>query len=305
LRGVPRRFWGLCGLVCLIEAILLLLAVRAISDDVHCWIVIPGQRARLGAVCGTSIGLVGHDAWIPVVVVLALVGSSLLAGIATALHQVVKTRHVVRRLLAVGSSSARSAAVSSSLNVSVTLVPEERFLCFCTGLLRPRVVVSEGALSRLTDEELKAVVAHEASHARRRDPARAIAVRAAANALYFLPVARELSRSSLMAAELGADAHAVVTVGRRPLVSALIRALEEPQPILASAPGMASLDALELRIETLHTAQLPKWRPSAARVAMSSAALLCLCALSLWLPRGAVRVVPVPVQHVKVDVRQR
>src|SRR5207253_8175890 len=58
---------------------------------------------------------------------------------------------------------------------------------FCSGLLCPRVYLSSGALELLEDDELQAVVAHEAYHAKRRYPLRFFVARTFADALFFLP----------------------------------------------------------------------------------------------------------------------
>ena len=50
------------------------------------------------------------------------------------------------------------------------------------------IMISTEMLSRLDDDELTAVLAHERAHALRRDPARAAAVRVAARALFDLPL---------------------------------------------------------------------------------------------------------------------
>ena len=52
------------------------------------------------------------------------------------------------------------------------VVASDEVLCFCIGLLRPRIVVSTGLVELLDQAELEAVLAHEASHQRRRDPMR-------------------------------------------------------------------------------------------------------------------------------------
>jgi Zn-dependent protease with chaperone function len=56
-------------------------------------------------------------------------------------------------------------------------------IAFCSGLLRPRIFVSQGALRRLSAAELLAVVAHESHHADRRDPLRLLIGRALASLL--------------------------------------------------------------------------------------------------------------------------
>jgi len=113
---------------------------------------------------------------------------------------------------------------------AVTVFRDPRPLAFCAGLVRPSLCVSDAALERLGEGELRAVIEHEAHHARRRDPLRLLAAQTAADAFGFLPPLRGLARSTAALADLAADAAAVAAVGSRgPLASALL-ALEEPAP---------------------------------------------------------------------------
>lgn len=100
----------------------------------------------------------------------------------------------------------------------------ERPQAFCAGLLRPRIYVSEGTLGLLERAELYAVLAHEAHHARYRDPLRIFFTRTLSDALFFLPVLRHLSERYAALAELAADAAAVRRSGHdpAPLASALL-----------------------------------------------------------------------------------
>src|SRR5205085_12231525 len=89
------------------------------------------------------------------------------------------------------------------------VVDDDRPLAFCTGYLSPRVYVSRGALAQTSAEELRAVLAHEAEHRRRRDPLRQACARVLCEALFFLPVLEALGDRSAALAELLADDAAV------------------------------------------------------------------------------------------------
>jgi len=100
----------------------------------------------------------------------------------------------------------------------VLVIPGAQPLAFCAGLLRPRVYVSTGALERLGEAELAAVIAHEAHHAARRDPLRLLVARAIGDA-YSLGA---LPRREQALAELAADAAVVRSRGVASLASALL-----------------------------------------------------------------------------------
>jgi len=122
---------------------------------------------------------------------------------------------------------------------------------FCIGLLRPRIYVSRAALELLGDDERAAVLAHEAHHARRRDPLRLLVARALAEGLFFLPVVRRLPERYAALAELAADQAATAAAGgRRALASALLAFDEHPSP---AAVGIAPE-----RVEHL-LGQRPRW----------------------------------------------
>lgn len=109
---------------------------------------------------------------------------------------------------------------------------------FCAGLLRPRVYVSSGARRQLSASQLEAVVAHEAHHARRRDPLRLASGRVLARALFFLPALGRLGDQHAALAELAAD-HAAVTHHQgdvRPLAGALFAFEQAPAAVVGIAP---------------------------------------------------------------------
>ena len=104
----------------------------------------------------------------------------------------------------------------------VALVESAIPQAFCAGLLRPRIYLSTAALDRLSEPELHAVVAHEAHHQRSYDPLRILLATVAADALFFLPALRRLSKRYRELAELGADEAARKTEGASALASALM-----------------------------------------------------------------------------------
>jgi Zn-dependent protease with chaperone function len=152
---------------------------------------------------------------------------------------------------------------------AVTVVRGERPRAFCAGLLRPRVCVTEAAMTQLSPVELRAVVEHEACHARRRDPLRLFVVQVAADGFGFLAPVRRLAASQAAVADLAADGAAVAALGSpQPLAAALVR-LREPAPervdhllglplpvphgalAACAAAGVAALGALAITLALL------------------------------------------------------
>ncbi len=155
----------------------------------------------------------------------------------------------------------------------VELVADDRAYAFCAGYLRPRIFLSTGALVRLTERELAAVVAHEAHHRDRRDPLRLLLAESLAEALFFLPVLRRLGDRYRQLAELAADEAAVRAVGGcRPLAAALLRVSAQDD---GSVVSMASE-----RVDHL-LGERPHWRLARPPMLLSALALSALALAGL------------------------
>lgn len=149
---------------------------------------------------------------------LGIVALARTLGAAVRIHRA--TRSYLRRLHfpAAGDRSA------------VRVVDDPAPVAFCAGLARPAVYISTGALRQLGDDELRAVLAHEAHHAARRDPLRLLVARALEDGLFFLPALRRVGNRCVTAAELAADDAALRAGGPQPLASAMLRFGETGNP---------------------------------------------------------------------------
>jgi Zn-dependent protease with chaperone function len=153
---------------------------------------------------------------------------------------------------------------------------------FCAGLLRPRVFVTSGMVAALADEELDAVLVHEAEHARRRDPLRRLVGRAAAGVLFWLPLVGWWTRHRLEDAELAADRAAIDRVGRSPLARAL-RATATPA---APMVGARFDGAGAARVTQLLGDPLPPRRPPLAACLLSLLGLILAVSLAMCVGQG-------------------
>jgi hypothetical protein len=151
-------------------------------------------------------------------------------------------------------------------------------LAFCAGYVRPRIYLSHGLLEELSPEELRAVVAHEREHLRRRDPLRRLVARALADALFFVPLLRRSSARYVALGELAADDAAVAELGRRqPLASALLK-FSEREITLAPVAGIPPE-----RVDRLvGDPDVSRWRlPGAAAISSVAVILVLAAALSM------------------------
>lgn len=139
---------------------------------------------------------------------------------------------------------------------SLDIARARRPAAFCTGLLRPRIVVTTGLLARLAPDERAAVIWHEARHARLREPLRCLITETAANAFFWLPALRDIHERYRLARELDADRAAISHTSRRALAGAMCQVMIEPG--LAGSVGLA--DNAAARIDRLldPAARLPR-----------------------------------------------
>lgn len=170
------------------------------------------------------------------------------------LRDALATRRAVRRLRILSPPpDLADIAERHTVTGCLDFVEDVRVFSFVYGLVRPRIVVSAGMHRLLRSESMEAVLLHEVAHLRAHDPLRLLFTRAAARALWFLPVARELAAHSAIRAELVADAYAVGIAGPASVAEAMHRVIThqmraDKQTGLAVAPFD---EAIRLRIARL------------------------------------------------------
>jgi Zn-dependent protease with chaperone function len=227
-----------------------------------------GQMTMAGClgVAVLVVGALGVVAWI--------VRAAWLAATATRAVAAVPRLTAPPALVA----AARRSGVSD-----VVCVADPAASAFCAGLLRPRVVVTSGMVTALAAEELDAVLVHEAEHARRRDPLRRLAGRAAADVLVWLPLVGWWTSRWLEEAELAADRAAIDRVGRSPLARAL-RATATPA---APTAARARFDgAGPARVTQLLAEELPPRRPPLVACLLSLLGLTLAVSLAMCVGQG-------------------
>jgi hypothetical protein len=150
------------------------------------------------------------------------------------------------------------------------VVDDGRPWALCAGLVRPRIYISSAAVAALDPKALRAVLAHERHHARRRDPLRLAGGRVVARALGFLPGLEALVEDQRSLAELGADegAAAGAAVTRSDLARALLSLADDGR-----------LDPA--RVDHL-LGEPPSWRLPMA-LCVGAVALLALLVAVAWL----------------------
>lgn len=229
---------------------------QAISDACHDWLSAGGPAALLGLSI-TALAL---------------------AALGLGLRSI---RRQVRASHAYLAAHEPSGSVEVA-GVRCRLIDSRQPLAFCAGYLRPRIYLSSGALEQLDAAELRAVLAHEAHHRRRRDPLRLLAARTLADALFFIPILARISERYATLGELAADEAAVKALsGRRPLAAALLKFSESPtQPAAVVALAPERVDHL------MGDPHVIRWALPCSPLVRSALALIALGAVSLLVWHG-------------------
>lgn len=132
-----------------------------------------------------------------------------------------RLRRVLRRLRAFaprpGDLTWQAARAARLPVARVRVVAGLENPAFTVGWLRPVVYVAAELAERITPPELRAVLAHEAAHVRRRDPLRLSALRFLGAVVFWLPALRRLADDLADEVEFQADDAAA---GDAPLVLA-------------------------------------------------------------------------------------
>lgn len=240
----------------LLTGIALLLLLGTVPVFAH-HLPLPGMDAlgavdRVGAFCMVALHLL-------LAPVHGLVHLLLGAGVAYALFD--RARASVRlarglrsmdlRRLSPGSRIFAAAADVGVAPARVVVAARKGNPAFTFGAFRPKVCIGEQLASRLTDEELRCVLAHESCHVRRRDPLRLSVLRFLALTLFWIPALRRMAADVAIDTELEADQ---AGAGDTPLTmaSALVKAAKERTTLhLSMATPLVRDDLLAVRVRRL------------------------------------------------------
>jgi Zn-dependent protease with chaperone function len=199
---------------------------------------------------------------LPTIMLGGLLAASLWLGGRSARRRLSASRrlaHRVKALTVPSSPALRNGAEATGLAGRVDLVDTEERFSFVYGLARPRVAISVGLAGRLSPAELRAALEHERYHVRNRDPLRSLIGTVLAEAIFLVPSLTVLQRRYEAGRELAADQLAERVCGRRSLIGALIKALDEPiGPDAAVSASLASPDLLSLRLARLESGRAPR-----------------------------------------------
>ena len=261
-------FLAVTGSVVMVEAGLILLAAPTVFRAL--------DLGFLADACARLVGPLmplGHTGgW--------LAGGLAIATPALAAHRWVKAR---RRLTGLSIEPCLGRHEQRA-DHDLVILPLDAHIAYSVDVGRPQVVLSEGLIDSLDEEQLDAVVAHELAHLREDHPRMLLIAAAAGAALGWWPPMRRSHRVFRASIERWADECAVGThePTRRTLCEALraVTAVTRPVPI-------ATFSLAEATAERIHAMQSPPeatWRVRAALYVPGAAAgVVMLAAVGLWL----------------------
>ena len=189
-----------------------------------------------------------------------------------------------------GSLIARAAVRAGLTEGDVLVVSGLPNPAFTAGWWHPRVYVAAEIADVLDEEQLTAVLMHEAAHLARRDPLRLSVLRFLAHTLFYLPTFRRLAEDAADEAEILADDAAA---RERPLVLAETLVLlatvfasrsseraSGARPLADFAVGFQSLGLIDRRVRRLMGEDVPIRTHVTTGSVAGAGALLTVIALS-------------------------
>src|SRR4030067_578688 len=130
---------------------------------------------------------------------------------------------------------------------------------FTIGLFKPKVYLSNTLCKRLKNEELKAVILHEAHHMKKHDPLRLLIVAFVCDVFFFIPLSRYLKELFISSKEKAAD-DAAVAASKRPLelASAMIKLLRSKNDLILNSIAIWEHGSPAARIHRLINPKMDK-----------------------------------------------
>lgn len=239
-------FYGLLGLF---AGVLAVLGVGIYQD----WLVM-GHRLISARLCLTFLR--NHLWSLALLVLLVAMLAVILGRFGFSLWgHVASSRRLAARMAGVRAplpADLSGLAARHGLVSRVVYTRDDAPYAFTFGLLRPRVVVSQGIRASLDRKEMEAVLLHEKYHLSHYDPLKVCLGRAMARSLFLIPLAGFLWRGYIQAKELAADRQAIGQMGDDlGLSCALWKLIPRTRELPVDVPLVGALGAVELRITQL------------------------------------------------------
>ena len=228
-----------------------------------------GWWQTLWHICQANLQYLGRHPQLTLwqLVIPAVLGLMVIQGARSLCHQIKATRQLTQAFYP--ARQACPPRVQRLLAAAHLTTPDIVFLhlkrphAFCLGWWRPRIWLTAGLLDLLSDDELAAVLAHEARHLRQRDPLQLMIGRTLKSAFFFLPAIADLATAAELQQEVAADQAAIAAVnGDLPLLRALHKLIKKNAvDVLPQVAAYSPFNVTEARLRRLlYPPTPPSWR---------------------------------------------
>lgn len=184
----------------------------------------------------------------------------LLIGITSLVMQLVKTQFLLNRLMLMRidlTDRIRQIISSLDLEKKVHLIEDNNLFSLCIGFFSPKIIISTSLVTILTDRELEAVLLHERTHLKNRDPFKILIGKTISSAFFFLPIFSELYQNMEAANELIADYWTTeIQKDTKFLCSALRKIIAQPQISFTTVPAISHPDHIAIRVYQLKNIEI-------------------------------------------------
>jgi Zn-dependent protease with chaperone function len=208
--------------------------------------------------------------WRCIVTIYGGLAVAALIGLRATARQVRRSRAIARLRSVAGPPARRLAEAAARSDIRVEQIETDRPFCALVGVWRPRVVVSRGAIDRLSDDELCAALQHERAHQSLHEVFWASLVALSADCSLFR--ARRAHAAYRRCREFVADDAAARTVAAVDLASALLALARSPAAPMGV--GFAETADVPVRIARLLRPEHEPQGRSYARAAIAALAAL-------------------------------
>ncbi|WP_138751423.1 M56 family metallopeptidase [Paenibacillus sinopodophylli] len=170
----------------------------------------------------------------------ALIAYALLIVCLKIYQQFVHSKRFKQRLMSLRNIDLTAHVIQmyKPLNQHIIVIDHEQAMAFTVGVRRPMVVLSSGLIDLLDEQELEAVIAHEAFHQSHYDSLKIFILQLISQSLWFIPLTRWSYHNYKLISELLADESAIRQTGSElGLGGALLKLIKKgfsdhPTPVL-------------------------------------------------------------------------
>jgi len=263
-------------------------AITAIAYNIDKWFAggIAVKRIAqtcdvLGSGCSSALATILQIMGGPQVLLLNLAIVTLILAAIKAFAIVITARRVVLRYnypLEMVPRVAEALKDLGASDIKVRVSDGSAISAFTYGIFRPVMCISKGLVEKISDNELKALLAHEIGHIRQRDNLAIFLALFVRDFLWLLPISHHLFSIFIHEKEYAADDFAVKVTGKPlDLASAIISVAKLSHGVKAFSPAYATFFSTQATVKT----RVSRLVGSANRRAPSVLRLLLSTALSV------------------------